>query len=94
MKVCEKNIRKKTAHRARGGGWAEEKGAEKTSTCAVSALLRTRNVQRVPQARVLDPTTKVGLQAPNSILAPCGYSIGSSKVSPSHETLQRFMTRM
>src|SRR5271166_1935175 len=37
---------------------------KETSACAVSALLRTRIVRGVPQARVLDPTTVVGLQAP------------------------------
>src|SRR5579884_2903704 len=58
---------------------------EKTSTCAVSALLRTRIDQGAPQGRFLDPTTTVGLQAPTSLLAPSGYSIGSSKGSPVHE---------
>ena len=45
----------------------------------MSALLRTRIDQGVPQGRFLDPTTTVGLQAPTSLLAPSGYSIGSSK---------------
>src|SRR5689334_11549962 len=67
--------------RRRFGGGAREK----TSACAVSALLRTRIDQGVPQGRFLDPTTRVGLQAPTALLAPSGYSIGSSKGSPFHE---------
>jgi len=69
------------------GGRAQEK----TSACAVSwALLRTRSVWWAPQGRVLNPTRaprsrRVGLQAPASLLAPSGYSIGSSKVTPDHE---------
>jgi hypothetical protein len=66
-----------------GRGWIHAQ--EKTSTCAVSALLRTRNDQGAPQGRILDPTTKVGLQASTALLAPSGYSIGSSKASPVHE---------
>jgi hypothetical protein len=55
---------------------------EKTSTCAVPALLRTRINLGAPQPRISDPTTlTVGLQAPNALLAPSGYSIGSSKES-------------
>ena len=58
------------------------------------ALLRTRIVQWAPQVRGSDPTTEVGLQAPDSLLAPRGYSIGSSKVSPLSRTPQRFMGRL
>ena len=41
---------------------------EKTSTCAVQTLLRTRGSVRAPQVRFLDPTTEVGLQAPNTFI--------------------------
>ena len=46
-------------------------------------LLRTRSESGGPDARFLDPTTEVGLQAPNEtkLSAPSGYSIGSSKGS-------------
>ena len=64
---------------------SEGSAQKKTSTCAVSALLRTRIDQGVPQGRFLDPTPWVGLQAPTALLAPSGYSIGSSKGSPFHE---------
>src|SRR5581483_770374 len=70
---------------AERGGASLGSAQEKTSTCAVSALLRTRIDQGAPQGRFLDPTTTVGLQAPTSLLAPSGYSIGSSKASPVHE---------
>ena len=45
---------------------------KKTSTCAVLALLRTRCSVRAPHIRVLDPTQKVGLQAPNVCWLPAG----------------------
>jgi hypothetical protein len=42
---------------------------EKTSTCAVQTLLRTRSSRTEPGARFLDPTAKrVGLQAPGTTL--------------------------
>ncbi len=54
---------------------------KKTSTCAVSALLRTRIDQGVPQGRFLDPTTIGGL-------ASDGRTIGSQRV------LHRFVKRI
>ncbi len=60
-------------------------GRLKPPPVPLQALLRTRYVRWAPQVRGSDPTTKVGLQAPDSWLAPCGYSIGSSKGSPYHE---------
>jgi hypothetical protein len=47
--------------------------AKKTSTCAVSALLRTRIDQGAPQGRFLDPTTLGGLASPD-------LAIGSQRV--------------
>lgn len=40
---------------------------KKTSTCAVSALLRTRIDQGAPQLRLLDPTTLGGLASPGKL---------------------------
>src|SRR5262245_50378227 len=65
---------------------------EKPPPVPCKALLRTRNVRWAPQVRGSDPTTEVGLQAPDSLLAPRGYSIGSSKVSPLSRTPQRFVS--
>ena len=49
----------------------------------------------VPHARVMDPTTRperrVGLHAPDRLLAPAGTRIGSSKVSPVHEHRRGFV---
>src|SRR5437667_11349805 len=62
-------------------------------------LLRTRIDQGAPQHRVLGPTRTslegVGRQAPAALLAPSGYSIGSSKARPitnTAEAVGRFRT--
>ncbi len=69
------------------GGWGRGPAArrKKPPPVPLSALLRTRIDQGVPQPRFLDPTATVGLQAPDALLAPSGYSIGSSKATPVHE---------
>jgi len=71
--------------KATSSGACRGRRSKKPPPVPLSALLRTRIDQGVPQGRFLDPTTWVGLQAPTSLLAPSGYSIGSSKGSPVHE---------
>jgi len=72
----------------------EETATKKPPPVPCMALLRTRNVRWAPQVRGSDPTTMVGLQAPDSLLAPRGYSIGSSKVSPLSRTPQRSVSSL
>src|SRR5262249_49921127 len=72
----------------------EEAATKKPPPVPCMALLRTRNVRWAPQVRGSDPTTMVGLQAPDSLLAPRGYSIGSSKVSPLSRTPQRSVSSL
>jgi hypothetical protein len=66
-------------------------GQKKPPPVPCTTLLRTRNSDWVPQVRGSDPTAVVGLQAPDSLLAPRGYSIGSSKESSVSRTPQRMM---
>lgn len=54
------------------------------------ALLRTRIGTGVPQRRLMDPATisderRTGLQAPNALLAPSGYSYRFVKSTLDHE---------
>lgn len=79
-----------TTRRGAGGGKTPRKAHEKTSTCAVLALLRTRNVQGCLTTGFWVPRVMVGMQAPDRLLAPAGTRIGSSKVSPDSRTPQRF----
>ena len=55
-------------------------------------LLRTRNVQGRLSSGFWIPLLRVGLQAPETLLAPSGYSIGSSKESSNSRTPQRLCT--
>ena len=67
--------------------------AKKTSTCAVLAPFENPLCTLGASAPLFGShytvgnrcPTRMGLQATVAILAPCGYSIGSSKASPIHE---------
>src|SRR5207248_619945 len=70
-------------------GRKEARRMKKPPPVPCLTLLRTRIDQGAPQHRVLGPTRTslegVGMQAPITLLAPSGYSIGSSKATPDHE---------
>ena len=67
------------------GGSGTQRG-KKTSTCAVSALLRTRIVQGCLRPGFWIPLRiRWACKHGTHILAPSGYSIGSSKAASYHE---------
>ena len=66
--------------------------AKNLHLCRVDAF-ENPQCKWVPHARITDPTTKVGLHAPDILnLAPRGYSIGSSKVSSITNTAEVYVT--
>lgn len=69
----------------------ETAARKKTSTCAVSALLRTRINQGVPQGRFLDPTTKGGLASPDRAIGSQRILHRFAKRIAGSRTLQRFV---
>ena len=80
-----------------GSSFQAEKSSparKKTSTCAVPALLRTRNLPKGASTPGFGShSRRVGLQAPDILLAPSGYSIGSSKGPPGLEHCRGLCSR-